>query len=73
MSNAENLVKTQSWAYIADKVMGGVSEGSAGYVEEEASIRLIGTVSTKNKGGFIQVRTSMTPVGLKEKKGYVFK
>ena len=69
MGSAENLVKTQSWAYIADTVMGGVSEGSAGYVEDGAWIRLIGTVSTKNNGGFIQVRTSMAPVGLNEKKG----
>ena len=69
LGNAENLVKTQSWAYIADTVMGGVSEGSAVYVEEEASIRLSGTVSTKNNGGFIQVRTSITSVDLKEKKG----
>ena len=67
--NAENLVKTQSWAYIADTVMGGVSEGSAVYVEEEASIRLSGTVSTKNNGGFIQVRTSLTPVGLNGNEG----
>ena len=69
MASAENLVKTQSWAYIADTVMGGVSEGSAGYVEDGASIRLIGIVSTKNNGGFIQVRTSVAPVGLNEKKG----
>ena len=69
MGSAENLVKTQSWSYVADTVMGGVSEGSSGYVEEEASIRLSGTVSTKNKGGFIQVRTSITSVDLKEKKG----
>ena len=69
MGSAENLVNTQSWEYIADTVMGGVSEGSAGYVEEEASIRLSGTVSTKNNGGFIQVRTSITSVDLKEKKG----
>ena len=69
MGSAENLVKTQSWSYVADTVMGGVSEGSSGYVEEEASIRLSGTVSTKNNGGFIQVRTSMTSVDLKEKKG----
>ncbi len=69
MGSAENLVKTQSWAYIADTVMGGVSEGYAGYVEEGASIRLSGKVSTKNNGGFIQVRTSIAPVSLKGKKG----
>ena len=61
MSSAENLVKTQSWSYVADTVMGGVSKGSASYVEKGASIRLSGTVSTKNNGGFIQVRTNMNP------------
>ena len=69
MGSAENLVKTQSWSYIADTVMGGVSEGSAGYVEEGGSIRLFGTVSTKKNGGFIQVRTNINPSVSKGKKG----
>ena len=69
MISAENLVKTQSWSYIADTVMGGVSEGSAGFEGEVASIRLSGTVSTKNNGGFIQVRTNMGPSTSRGKKG----
>ena len=67
MGSAENLVRTQSWSYIADTVMGGVSQGSAVYVKEEVSIRLSGIVSTKNNGGFIQVRTNigcLSPVKL---------
>ena len=44
-----------SWRYFADTVMGGVSEGSAG--AEGGAVRLTGTVSTANNGGFIQVRT----------------
>ena len=69
MGRTENLIKTQSWIYIADTVMGGVSEGYAGYVKKKASIRLSGTVSTKNNGGFIQVRTNMDPSGSRGKKG----
>jgi len=69
MGSAENLVRTQSWSYIADTVMGGVSQGSAVYVKKEVSIRLSGIVSTKNNGGFIQVRTNIGPIGSNEKKG----
>jgi hypothetical protein len=49
------------WRYLSDRVMGGVSEGMA----EGAGgvIRLAGTVSTENRGGFIQVRTELvTPL-----------
>lgn len=45
------------WRYLADTVMGGVSEGQA-QVDGDA-IRLTGTVSTANNGGFIQVRTDL--------------
>ncbi len=45
------------WQQITDRVMGGVSEGSYGYLEIEGkrSIRLTGRVSLENRGGFIQV------------------
>ncbi|MCU4652531.1 CIA30 family protein [Roseibacterium sp. SDUM158016] len=46
-----------SWSYLADTVMGGVSEGVA--EAEGGAVRLRGTVSTENRGGFIQVRTSV--------------
>jgi hypothetical protein len=49
------------WRYAADTVMGGVSEGR-GVVEDDV-LRLTGTVSTANNGGFIQVRTDL-PNGL---------
>ncbi len=71
MSGAENLVKTQSWSYIDDTVMGGVSDGFAGYVKEGAFIRLTGTVSTKNNGGFIQVRTNISTGVSRGKKGII--
>jgi hypothetical protein len=43
------------WIYLADNVMGGVSEGSM--ATEDGVLRLTGTVSTANRGGFIQART----------------
>lgn len=46
------------WSYVADGVMGGVSQGQAEMVQTEdgAAVRLTGDVSTDNNGGFIQVR-----------------
>ncbi|ABD53391.1 CIA30 family protein [Jannaschia sp. CCS1] len=52
-----------SWRYAADTVMGGVSAGR-GWVEDGV-LRLTGTVSTANNGGFIQVRTDL-PDGLSD-------
>jgi hypothetical protein len=49
------------WSFLSDAVMGGVSEGQA-RLETEAGIdfvRLTGTVSTENRGGFLQVRTQL--------------
>jgi hypothetical protein len=51
------------WSYLADTVMGGVSEGTARI--EDGALRLTGTVSTANRGGFIQARTAV-PQGLPE-------
>jgi hypothetical protein len=47
------------WRFVADTVMGGVSDGSVAFEQDgdEAYVRLTGTVSTDNNGGFIQVRT----------------
>lgn len=42
------------WDYVQDGVMGGVSQGQAAL--EDGAVRLTGTVSTENNGGFIQVR-----------------
>ena len=55
---AENLIESDRWVYFADNVMGGISVGSSEYmvVASGKAIRLYGEVSTKNNGGFIQVR-----------------
>ena len=52
---AKNLVEKNNWAYLADTVMGGVSQGRAEFSSD--ALRLTGKVSTENNGGFIQVRT----------------
>ena len=58
-SMANNLIKTGQWVYLADTVMGGISEGTAQFEDQGTSqvIRLSGEVSTANNGGFIQVRS----------------
>ena len=57
--SAKNLVYENNWAYLADTVMGGVSRGGAEF--SAGALRLTGKVSTKNNGGFIQVRTRIDP------------
>ncbi|WP_299356756.1 CIA30 family protein [uncultured Shimia sp.] len=46
------------WDFVADTVMGGVSTGSVKFLTEGdvAFARMTGTVSTQNRGGFIQFR-----------------
>ena len=56
-----------TWRYVSDQVMGGVSQGRAGVETQggESFMRLTGTVSTENRGGFIQVKRDL-PGGLPE-------
>lgn len=51
----------ERWRYTSDRVMGGVSDGSAGLGREGdmTFAQLRGTVSTANNGGFIQIRTTL--------------
>jgi len=58
-AESKNLVQKNNWAYLADTVMGGVSRGNAEF--SNGTLRLTGLVSTKNNGGFIQVRTRIDP------------
>jgi hypothetical protein len=53
------------WEFLADVVMGGVSDGRAEFTidGDTAFVRLTGTVSTENNGGFLQVRRFL-PQGL---------
>ena len=54
-----------NWRFISDQVMGGVSQGRAGVEAAggETFLRLTGTVSTENRGGFLQARRDL-PNGL---------
>ena len=64
---ANDLIKTGQWVYLADRVMGGISEGTAQF--EDQVIRLSGEVSTANNGGFIQVRSPVLWAAAKGKTG----
>ena len=49
------------WRFIADTVMGGVSNGQVEFVQENGDVHahMTGTVSTANNGGFIQIRMEL--------------
>ena len=53
-----NEISNREWEFISDQVMGGISTGSFSFLKEKEKnfIRLIGSVSTENNGGFIQAR-----------------
>ena len=70
-ASAKNLVYENNWAYLADTVMGGVSQGGAEF--SAGALRLTGQVSTKNNGGFIQVRTRIDPTETVGKSGIKIK
>lgn len=59
--DADSMVR---WNYVSDQVMGGVSEGSAKMVTDsdtgDSYAHMVGSVSTANNGGFIQLRTSLS-------------
>ncbi|RBI75675.1 NADH ubiquinone oxidoreductase [Roseovarius sp. TE539] len=60
-----------SWEYLSDRVMGGVSEGSARV--EGDHVRLTGEVSTRNRGGFIQTRTDLARPFPDDAKGLIIR
>jgi hypothetical protein len=49
------------WRFFTDTVMGGVSTGRLVFAEEDGRphARMTGTVSTANRGGFIQMRAEL--------------
>jgi hypothetical protein len=50
------------WKYVSDQVMGGISRGNV-LLEHDGDItfaRLTGDVSTRNNGGFIQLRSAVS-------------
>ena len=70
-SNAEiiftdKLHPTNEWTLITDKVMGGISTGEYNYIKIDNNdvIKITGNVSTKNNGGFIQIRRNLDSINL---------
>ena len=62
------------WQFYTDPVMGGVSEGGASVRSDSEGpyVRLEGSVSTANNGGFIQIRTNVSDKS-KDAKGILLK
>lgn len=60
-SDATSALQTR-WSFISDRVMGGVSEGTARIVSVDGrkALLLAGTVSLENNGGFIQAATALS-------------
>ncbi len=76
LKNPKLTNQSQQWSFITDKVMGGVSSGK--FVVEKIDgvkcYKLTGDVSTKNNGGFIQIRTKLKPeINIKDYNGVYIK
>ena len=63
LKNPKLTNQSQQWNFITDQVMGGVSTGKFTVEKVDGVIcyRMIGDVSTKNNGGFIQIRAKLNP------------
>jgi hypothetical protein len=62
-TSEESVMATDSeWRFFTDTVMGGVSTGRVTPMREDGGsfLRMTGTVSTANRGGFIQMRTDLS-------------
>ena len=57
----EKFNKKNKWNLITDQVMGGISTGTFNYekIENDDVVKITGDVSTKNNGGFIQIRRNL--------------
>ena len=63
LKNPKFTNQSQHWNFITDQVMGGVSTGKfiVQKLDGEMCYRMTGDVSTKNNGGFIQIRAKLSP------------
>ena len=63
LKNPKLTNQSQQWNLITDQVMGGISTGK--FIVEKVDgvmcYRMTGDVSTKNNGGFIQIRAKLNP------------
>ena len=63
LKNPKLTNQSQEWNFITDQVMGGVSTGKfmVENVDGVMCYRMTGDVSTRNNGGFIQIRAKLNP------------
>ncbi len=63
LKNPKVTNQSQKWNFITDQVMGGLSTGKfkIDEIEGRKCYRMTGSVTTKNNGGFIQIRTKLNP------------
>ena len=63
LKNPKLTNQKQPWNFITDQVMGGISTGQfkVENIENRICYRMTGNVSTKNNGGFIQIRAILKP------------
>jgi len=76
LKNPKFTNQLQQWNFITDQVMGGVSTGEfiIDKIDGAFCYRMIGDVSTKNNGGFIQIRAKLNPkINTKEYDGVYVK
>ena len=76
LKNPKLTNQSQQWNFITDQVMGGLSTGK--FIVEKVDgvmcYRMTGDVSTKNNGGFIQIRAKLNPeINSKEYDGVYLK
>ena len=66
----DNFTNENEWTYIADNVMGGISDGGVEFnlFDSDVYALLSGNVSTENNGGFIQIRRELKNIDLSKAK-----
>ena len=60
LQKVESENSSKKWEFVSDKVMGGISEGKFEILKDKKNnfLRLSGSVSTENNGGFIQIKSN---------------
>lgn len=71
LATSGNLLNSQ-WKLVSDQVMGGVSNGRVEHdrVLDRDCLRLRGTVTTENNGGFIQIALPLAPSDIENAASY---
>ena len=69
----DKFTSNGDWKIITDQVMGGISQGKFYYkkIDNDYAIVLTGSVSTKNNGGFIQIRRKLNNIKLNQVKNLI--